>query len=59
VTVEHKSGIKSKYTALIDSETGSVIDTMQRTEFEKRKFYQPEIKLSNNTLSLVPLNKAK
>jgi hypothetical protein len=59
VTIEHESGIKSNYTALVDSETGAIIDTMQRTEFEKKDFYRPNIKLTNNSLELVPLNKDK
>jgi hypothetical protein len=59
VIVTHKSGMKSRYTALINSETGAIIDTMQKTEFEDRDFYKQNLKVTNNTLDLVPLNKAK
>ena len=57
VNIEHPTGAKSNYSAIIDSETGSIIETFNHPQFEDRRFYAVKLKADYNSLQLVPINK--
>jgi len=59
VTIIHDSGAKSKYTALINSETGKIEYTYGKTEFEKKNFYTTKLEAKYNTLTPLKLKIAK
>lgn len=57
VNITHPSKAKSSYSAIIDNATGSIIETFNQVQYEKRDFYAVKLKADYNTLQLVPLNK--
>lgn len=57
VNITHPTGAKSSYNAVVDSATGSIIQTFNQSQFEDRSFYAVKLKADYNTLDLVPLNK--
>ena len=57
VNITHPSKAKSSYSAIIDIATGSIIETFNQVQYEKRDFYAVKLKADYNTLQLVPLNK--
>lgn len=59
ISITHPTGAKSSYSALIDPNTGVIIETFNHTQFENRDFYAVKLKADYNSLKLVPLNKKK
>lgn len=57
VSVTHPSGVKSKYQAIVDSETGSIIDTFNPTHFEKRDFYAVKLSTKDAEFEDMPVTK--